>query len=56
MRVIPSVRYLFSDNPSFAGHQTFALRWGWLKKALDALQNEEVGGKDLFAREANLLL
>lgn len=27
----------FPANPSFAGHQTFAVRSGWLKKGLDAL-------------------
>ncbi len=26
--------------PTFAGHQTFAVRSGWLKKGLDALQND----------------
>ncbi len=28
---------LLPTNPSFAGHQTFAVRSGWLKKGLDAL-------------------
>jgi len=28
---------LLPANPSFAGHQTFAVRSGWLKKGLDAL-------------------
>jgi hypothetical protein len=32
---------LLPANPSFAGHQTFALRSGWLKKGVDAL--EQVG-------------
>ena len=42
-------------NPSFAGHQTFAVRSGWLKKGLDALQNEEAGGPNLFSREDALV-
>lgn len=29
---------LLPAQPSFAGHQTFALRSGWLKKGLDALE------------------
>ncbi len=37
-------------TPSFAGHQTFALRAGWLKKGIDALQNPDVGGETVFTR------
>ena len=29
---------LLPTQPSFAGHGTFALRSGWLKKGLDALR------------------
>ena len=41
---------IFSPNPSFAGHQTFALRSGWLKKGLDAVQDPSVGGESVFRR------
>jgi hypothetical protein len=34
-------------SPSFAGHQTFALRSGWLKKGYDALRTH---GPDVFSR------
>ena len=36
-------------NPSFAGHGTFALRAGWLKKGLDAIDNDTQTGS-LFNR------
>lgn len=39
---------LLPENPSFAGHQTFALRFNWLKKGFDALEEQ---GPDFFARE-----
>ena len=34
---------LFQDNyrPQFSGHETFPLRYGWLKKAFDAVQATE---------------
>jgi hypothetical protein len=33
-------------QPKFAGHETFTLRYGWLKKAVDATQkNPEVFGR-----------
>src|SRR6185312_14918157 len=41
--------------PSFTGHQTFALRSGWLKKGLDALQNPAIGGANLFNNEEALV-
>ena len=31
---------LLPSQPSFAGHQTFALRSGWLKKGVDALEEK----------------
>ena len=37
--------------PSFAGHQTFALRAGWLKKGLDAIK----GDPQFFARDEALV-
>lgn len=38
---------LLPRSPGFAGHQTFALRAGWLKKGLDALEKEpQIFGKD----------
>lgn len=27
-------------RPSFSGHETFPLRFGWLKKALDAAEGD----------------
>jgi hypothetical protein len=36
----PVSRPLLPHPPSFAGHQTFALRSAWLKKGLDALRND----------------
>ncbi len=33
-------------KPSFTGHQTFALRTGWLKKGVDALRD---AGPDVFS-------
>ncbi|MCS6775594.1 MAG: DUF4007 family protein, partial [Chthonomonadaceae bacterium] len=41
---------LLPVSPSFAGHQTFAMRSGWLKKGLDALQSPEAGAGALFTR------
>lgn len=35
-----SAGLLLPLNPSFAGHQTFALRHGWLKKGFDALLDD----------------
>ena len=46
---------LLPTNPSFAGHQTFAVRSGWLKKGLDAIQTEEAGGTHLFSRNDALV-
>jgi hypothetical protein len=42
---------LLPSNPSFAGHQTFAMRSGWLKKGLDALSDPAFGGSTLFNRD-----
>ena len=36
----PGAPSLLPSQPSFAGHGTFALRSGWLKKGLDALQDD----------------
>ena len=43
---------LLPRNPSFAGHQTFAMRAGWLKKGLDALR----GDPQIFARDEALVV
>ena len=34
---------LYEDNytPQLSGHETFPLRYGWLKKAFDAVRNTE---------------
>lgn len=42
-----------SVMPTFAGHQTFALRSGWLKKGYDALVQE---GEDIFSRDEALVV
>ena len=42
---------LLPRTPSFAGHQTFAMRAGWLKKALDALAADA----QFFARDEALV-
>ena len=42
---------LLPRNPAFAGHQTFALRAGWLKKGLDAIQDDP----QIFARDHALV-
>ena len=39
-------------NPSFAGHQTFALRAGWLKKGLDAIEDDP----QIFTRDDALVV
>ena len=43
---------LLPRNPSFAGHQTFAVRAGWLKKGLDALKDDP----QIFARDEALVV
>ncbi len=40
---------ILPQNPSFAGHGTFAIRSGWLKKGLDALSADTLEGS-LFNR------
>ncbi|RED45018.1 DUF4007 family protein [Aestuariispira insulae] len=45
--------YLDSYKPQFSGHETFPLRYGWLKKAYDAV-NERKGvsdSKTVFTRD-----
>ena len=40
-------------RPQFAGHETFPLRYGWLKKAFDAVQKTEGNqNKFVFGEEA----
>ncbi len=46
---------LLYATPSFAGHQTFAVRSGWLKKGIDALQSPATGAGETFAREDALV-
>ena len=38
-----SRRFLFQETyrPQFSGHETFSLRYGWLKKAFDAVQESK---------------
>jgi len=40
-----------ADTPSFAGHESFTLRYGWLKKAIDAVSEDP----HLFARDDALI-
>lgn len=49
---IATLRTYFPPKPSFTGHQTFALRSGWLKKGIDALQSQ---GHDAFSRDDALV-
>lgn len=35
----------FEEKLHFAGHETFPLRYGWLKKAYDAVRHEEESGE-----------
>lgn len=44
-------RALLPANPSFAGHQTFSMRSGWLKKGIDAFYNTPEGGGSVFTRD-----
>src|SRR5688500_9042422 len=41
-------------RPLLSGHETFPLRYGWLKKAFDAVHASEDGGgsKSVFADDA----
>ncbi len=48
--VLTALTPLLPANPSFAGHQTFAFRLGWLKKGIDALSDPAAGGPVLFSR------
>ena len=44
---------LYQQNyrPQFSGHETFPLRYGWLKKAYDAVRNKpKEERKDIFSR------
>lgn len=47
---------LLPANPTFAGHQTFALRAGWLKKGVDLVQHPWEGPGDVFASDDALVL
>jgi len=38
-------------QPKFAGHETFTLRYGWLKKAVDATQK----APDVFLQDDALV-
>ena len=46
-------------RPQFSGHETFPLRYGWLKKVFDAINNLELNGmksksKDIFISEDSI--
>ena len=52
---------LFDKNfrPQFSGHETFPLRYGWLKKTFDAVSELELKGqkhkaKDIFLSEDSI--
>jgi hypothetical protein len=52
---------LYEENykPQFSGHETFPLRYGWLKKVFDAVYGCEITGnkrraKDLFLNEDSI--
>lgn len=48
--------HVLSPNPTFSGHQTFAVRSGWLKKGVDALQDPTSGGKTFFTQPNALMV
>lgn len=48
----PLPNRLLPSKPTFTGHQTFALRTGWLKKGIDALH---LVGPDVFGRDDALV-
>lgn len=50
-----SAKELLPSIPTFAGHQTFAPRSGWLKKGIDALSDPKVGGEAIFSRSDALV-
>lgn len=50
------IQTLLPPNPSFAGHQTFAVRSGWLKKGLDALLDPRKGGGPTVFTEDDALV
>ena len=52
---LQAITSLLPPNPSFAGHQTFAVRSGWLKKGLDGLSDPTAGGATLFTRDDALV-
>lgn len=41
---------LFKENyrPQFSGHETFPLRYGWLKKAFDSIKGTEAGQENKY--------
>src|ERR1700722_9507748 len=52
---------LYEENfkPQFSGHETFPLRYGWLKKVFDAvysyeIKNKKGKAKDLFLNEDSI--
>ncbi len=48
---------ILPPNPSFAGHGTFAVRSGWLKKGLDAIAQDSPGAEgSVFSRPEALSL
>ncbi len=48
----PAPSTVVSQSPNFSGHETFALRYAWLKKGVDGL----VRSPDIFGREDALVL
>lgn len=51
-----SVRFADTCSRDFARHETFAPRFGWLRKAYDALTNPEVGPEVFLKPDAPVLL
>lgn len=54
------MRSLFEEHGTklqFAGHETFPLRYGWLKKAFDAVNSDlELGVRSIFSNENSIAL
>lgn len=52
--ILRSPLYEDTYKPTFSGHETFTVRYGWLKKAYDAVSHlsDEATGRDLFTDDS----
>ena len=56
--ILRSPLYEDSYKPTFSGHETFTLRYGWLKKAYDAVVSlpDDATGRDLFTDDSAIAI